>query len=148
MRRLAARTILADTWVGRFGLALIATGTALFFALPLRTFETYPLAYRLMASLATEGQWAAGFAAVAAVTWAALWVEARPGRRGEWVARAVFTFAHGPLWFFVGWSAISATPAAYFPWWSIAAFVLAEWAALQPAIARWYGRRAGGAGGE
>lgn len=131
------RTINADPWIGKIGLALIATGTACFFAWPADTFGAFPASYRLMAEVMGENQWAALYAVVAALTWLALWLEG-DGPRGAQLSPIVFALIHGPLWFFTAWSAISATPAAYFPWWSMAAFVLAEWIVCAPMLARWY----------
>lgn len=132
VKQLLARTVYSDPWIGQVGLGLIATGTAIFFALPLHTFATFPASYRLMAAVLPQEGWAACFAAVATATWIALWLGETP--QGERLSAFLFGFVHGPLWFFVAYSAISATPAAFFPWWSMAGFALAEFIAIQPVV--------------
>lgn len=153
MRILIDRTITSDPWIGKVGLAIVATGTAVFFALPLRTFDAFPASYRIMAGVFSEEAWAAVCASVATLSWVALWVEAdgpflRPLRRTDKLGRLVFGFVHGPLWFFVGYSIAVGTPSAYLAWWALAAFVLAEWVALSPILRSWWERREGGKRGE
>lgn len=139
MRRMIDRTICADTWIGQVGLGIIASASALFFALSPGTFASSVVAYRVMAAVGNEQVWAEVFGALALLTWLALWLRG-DGHRADLLWRVTFAFLHGPIWCFVGWSVLYSRPSAYFPWWSLGAFLLAEWVALQPTAALRYRR--------